>query len=838
MDLKIDGYELVEKIGQGGMGVVYRAIQLSLDREVAIKLLPRTLTLDEESVALFKREAKVIASLRHQNVVQIHEAGIVDGQHYFVMEYIRGYTVENWLTRKGRLAEEDALVVAQCVGQALEYAWNRAKIIHGDIKPDNVMVDDDGTIKLADFLALRAAHDGVASDLILGTPNYMPPEQVHGEGPMDFRADIYELGALLYHLVTGKVPFGHLDDYNEVMQSQVSNYILDPCEIEPSVSAPCAWLIEWFMAKKPEDRPNSWGQAVAGVLAVANGKMPNGTMPAVGLSTVKRSAARDQKWPDSSAEDEDLSPDEPIDLFATPSEDSTASRRPIILVGILAACFLLGAAYAFRAPILMALGLQQDDGIIPLEQLEPDGTFLYDHPPVSDPISDPDSRGVVPERRHVVRQPVAVPKKSVPVLSPIVPLIKPPVEQTIPVQAHPPASELKEYLQAVAAVGAKTRKRQYKTSLSMLDSWLARNEEHAYRNELIATRDHIAGLPAVWESLNANSAKFVGSKVTLRNGRTGTISAFADMKATLTVKSSSADALVEYMIQLSDITDKDIYKLLEKADPQSFSKHRIMLLIAGLRLAEAETLLQLSELGDSERTDLNAWLLSWQEAFANLRAAAALERLQKIVDLGYYEKADQMLQEIKLDFLDTDMLQWAEVDQLFLIEMAISDGVNASKAEKNKGTATGEDEKVSTVVAGGADPSGTPVVQPFDRVAAVHKDVKRVNQQTLPAGIEKVTVKELIQDMPAYDQRVIKLCFNMTTGQRNISEDIGEVRVGFGGFYTSALYDREGAGWISKRKNWKREYVYAVVHAEQRLVVMLGRSRKRLGGSLGSSFSW
>ena len=206
-------------------------------------------------------EARVAARLKHQVIVQVYDFGQskTDSRYYFIMEFISGYSVGDWIRRKNHISDADALVVAQSVAEALRYAWNKSRIVHCDIKPDNIMVDGDGTIKLTDLGLAQAVgnvHTYTNQDgetLVMGTPNYMAPEQVRGETSMDCRTDIYALGASLYHMVSGHLPFMEADG-GAAMELQIKYYVQDPRKINPAVSAGMTRLIEKMMMKKPDLR--------------------------------------------------------------------------------------------------------------------------------------------------------------------------------------------------------------------------------------------------------------------------------------------------------------------------------------------------------------------------------------------------------------------------------------------------------------------------------------------------------------------------------------------------------------------------------------------------------
>lgn len=204
----LGGYQLEEEIGHGSMGVVYRGKQIALGREVAIKVLPKTLARDASYVARFIREAQIIAGLNHPNIIQIYDAGQQNKLLYFVMEYIQGPTLSNLLHLDGTIAQHMAVEYASQIADALDAAYKERNVIHRDIKPENLMLNRWGKIKVMDFgLARATGHQKITvAKTLVGSIYYASPEQVWGEN-LDNRSDIYALGVVLYEMVTGQRPF-------------------------------------------------------------------------------------------------------------------------------------------------------------------------------------------------------------------------------------------------------------------------------------------------------------------------------------------------------------------------------------------------------------------------------------------------------------------------------------------------------------------------------------------------------------------------------------------------------------------------------------------------------
>ncbi|MFO1524329.1 MAG: serine/threonine-protein kinase, partial [Kiritimatiellia bacterium] len=272
----IAGFELLEKLGEGGAGAVFKARQLSLGRMVAIKVLPSHLADDAQHIERFKKEAQTAAQLKHPGIVQVYEAG-QDGRTSFIaMEFVNGYSVGDWIERSGALAPQDVVAVGVNVAKALDYAWQKARLIHLDIKPDNLLIDEDGTVKVADLgLALmleREPAPGQQEELHC-TPNFAPPELIRGTPPPDCRADIYSLGAAMYHMATGQIPFDGQTG-NTVLECQLSGHLDDPHKLNPAVPPALSLLLRKMMARDPEMRYPDWAAVTADMERVAAGGLP------------------------------------------------------------------------------------------------------------------------------------------------------------------------------------------------------------------------------------------------------------------------------------------------------------------------------------------------------------------------------------------------------------------------------------------------------------------------------------------------------------------------------------------------------------------------------------
>ncbi len=247
-------YEILEELGAGGMGKVYRARDATLERVVALKMLAPALSKDQEYVRRFLKEARAVARLNHPNIVQIYDFGCVDSIYYLAMEFVDGHSLGHTL-RTRRFSEADALQIVRQVCKALSVAHAEG-IVHRDIKPDNLMLTSRGDLKLVDLgIAKRVDEDQSITQTgqSIGTPHYISPEQIRGQKDIDARADVYSLGATLYHLVTGHTPFkgssGAL-----VMSMHLVEPLPDPRQWEPTLSEGLCRVLRKMMAKERDER--------------------------------------------------------------------------------------------------------------------------------------------------------------------------------------------------------------------------------------------------------------------------------------------------------------------------------------------------------------------------------------------------------------------------------------------------------------------------------------------------------------------------------------------------------------------------------------------------------
>ena len=274
--LKIPNLKLIEKIGDGGMSTVWKAWDVVNQRLVAVKILDKEFASDGAEVRQFRAEERLMEEIHHPGIVQAYDFDNGNGNWYYIMEYVDGYTFADLLHRKQHVRESDCLLICESVAAALDYAWNDHGVVHCDIKPENIMINTEGVIKLMDLgISHRFEYkEGpqAVPDHVLGTPAYISPEQVYGDVELDCRADIYSLAATLYHLATGRILFPGLDNDNMMRaHCDESTQARDPRTYLPELSEGFCQLLESMLVKNRDYRVSSWADVFSMCREVENG---------------------------------------------------------------------------------------------------------------------------------------------------------------------------------------------------------------------------------------------------------------------------------------------------------------------------------------------------------------------------------------------------------------------------------------------------------------------------------------------------------------------------------------------------------------------------------------
>jgi serine/threonine-protein kinase len=289
---RLGHYDLLGKLGEGGMGAVYKARDTRDNKIVAVKVLPRSKARDEVFLKRFEQEARAAFALDHPNIVRGYDIGDSDGYHYLVMEFVQGHDVCALLQQRGRLSEREALEILEPMAKALDHI-HHAQLVHRDIKPENILIGDDGVAKLTDMGLTIPIDEGqrgrrlTETGVAMGTPFYLSPEQIKGERDVDIRSDIYALGTTLYEMVTGRPPFEG-ETPAIVMMKHLNDTVPSPHDLDRTISLNFCHMLEKMMAKDPTERYQTPFELLQDVRRVSRGKQPIGARPKQGKSSVAR----------------------------------------------------------------------------------------------------------------------------------------------------------------------------------------------------------------------------------------------------------------------------------------------------------------------------------------------------------------------------------------------------------------------------------------------------------------------------------------------------------------------------------------------------------------------
>ncbi|MEL6150696.1 MAG: protein kinase [Chloroflexota bacterium] len=256
----IGSYVIEDVLGSGGMATVYRARHSRLAREVALKLLHQAFITDDNFIARFEREAQIVAQLDHPNIVPVYDFDDIEGQPYIAMKYIEGRTLKDSFTQAAPTLDEIVTIV-DAVAAALTYAHSQG-VLHRDVKPSNVIIDNDGTPYLTDFGLARAAQSGestLSAGMIIGTPNYVAPEQASDDADVSEHSDVYSFGVMLYEMVVGRVPFTGKTPYATIHKHIYEQPPL-PSEVNPEVPTQVEMVLLKALEKDPADRYQTPGE--------------------------------------------------------------------------------------------------------------------------------------------------------------------------------------------------------------------------------------------------------------------------------------------------------------------------------------------------------------------------------------------------------------------------------------------------------------------------------------------------------------------------------------------------------------------------------------------------
>lgn len=333
MGSTVGSYQIEEKLGQGGMATVYKAYHERLDRHVAIKVLHAVFKDDDSFLRRFTREAQVVARLEHPNIVPVYDFAEHEGYPYLVMRYIQGETLKERLSQ-GTLSTQEMVRIASRVGDGLDHAHKQG-VLHRDIKPSNILLTPGGGVFIADFGLARITQSGestMSHDMIMGTPQYISPEQARGTVDLDGRTDIYSFGIILYEMVTGHVPFAADTGYS-VIHSQIFDAPPLPSSLNDKISPTLELVLLKVLSKDPADRYATAGEFIAAFKAALH-DAPSHLGPADAAVLPDSTAKQTQAAATAVLTQLAPRPDDTPGTGTLQPAPAARPRRPLALVGI------------------------------------------------------------------------------------------------------------------------------------------------------------------------------------------------------------------------------------------------------------------------------------------------------------------------------------------------------------------------------------------------------------------------------------------------------------------------------------------------------------------------
>ena len=295
----VPGYQILNQLSAGERTEVWEAIDEESGDKVALKILPGRYLNALQKFTDFYDQMNYLGAIAVTEMAQLRGYGEYSDGVYLVSEFVNGNNVQSWIEAEGRLSPAQVIDLAEAVATALKHAWDVGAIMHGDLSPMSIMIDSEGNIKVLDLgtaeIVLQMTHRP-KEGINIGVAYYVSPRQAAGASRIDYHADIYALGSILYQALTGHVPFGNLEP-DDARRAHISEHLADPRSLNANIPAEIVWLVEKMLAKETKDRFRNWERVLVALEAIKNEEEPPGLPIAAGLSTLERAEHLDGNMP-------------------------------------------------------------------------------------------------------------------------------------------------------------------------------------------------------------------------------------------------------------------------------------------------------------------------------------------------------------------------------------------------------------------------------------------------------------------------------------------------------------------------------------------------------------
>jgi len=665
----IPGLAILHALTEDSRGRVYKAHDIAANREVFLRVFPPSFTKSTRFGKELEDAVSLAGDLRHPDILRVLRIGAHEEQYFVAMEYAPGYSLGEWLRRKGRLAEEDVLKLAESVASGLSHAWRHAAVCHGALSLDTIWVHRDGTIKVGDLLGVFWGACGAAAL----ADTYRSPEQVDGKRIVDSRSDIYSLGAMMSHLLTGRHP---LTGKPVAAAGEGGDASAPDRAVAPEPCTAISRLIERMTASAVEQRYQRWRHVLEDIRRVMAGSMPYAAVPE---TWTQRAAEGKERLPSGAA-----GGDGHVRVMR-PSR----RERPWYLRFL----WVFAIGLLLTAVVLVHRELAKPACFVEVPAAPTDAVSMAELAPVA---GQPRKRPVLPPRPAATAAPEVIPtpavaepvrrtpraRRDVPVIAPerapdTVPAPVPAVVPGVPPAPTPepafPVEGFVDYLELARRVQEYARERRHEAAVAIATNWLAHNAKHPWRRRLEDDVICVRAAADLFLLPERRRARVRGTPVRASGDIIGRIESVED--GVLTVGWALADGNVRFRVPVRELSDGDFAGVLNAADPEAYPLHVARYLVASGDFSKALAWCAEAEEAGLDASDVREWAEWWMETDRNIRARAIIGLITDKTAAKRFKDAARSLRVLDSEFGDVALVVHVHKDLLTALRERVRDGL-------------------------------------------------------------------------------------------------------------------------------------------------------------------